>query len=452
MAFAIALPVQRARSISVRKRARTPPCACAAAGAQKPATVIGAGVAGLAAARRLAAAGLDVRVLEAGDGVGGRVRSDVVDGFTLDRGFQVFIEAYPEQRAVLGDEGYAALDLRRFRPGSVIRAEGAFCTIADPFRAPIDSLKGVLAPVGSLADKVKVAALRVAVMSKSPESLLAGSVPGTRGETTRSFLGTAFSDQFVDRFFRPFYEGIYLAPLTQQAAPLFAYVFRMFAAAPVSLPAGGIGALPKQMAAALPDNVTIELNHRVADVASLQADSCVMIVATDGRDQLIPNEAIPEPSSRGSICLYFSSTRPAPIAESILVLNGEGRDSGCVNNMFVPSNVVPEYAPPGMTLISTTIVGDELGKSDGELESAVRAHMASWFGDDEVAAWTFLRSYRIPHSQPSQDPGRDYAAPPSAKVRDEGLFVCGDYRNTPTINGALESGRRAAEEAIEYLA
>jgi phytoene dehydrogenase-like protein len=409
---------------------------------------------GLAAAHRLSAAGLSVRVLEASDGVGGRVRSDVVQGFTLDRGFQVFIEAYPEQRALLGDDGYAALDLRRFRPGSMIRTDGGFCTIADPFRAPIDSLKGLFAPVGSFADKVRVAALRVAVMTKTPESLLRGSVPGTMGAATRSFLGTAFSDQFIDRFFRPLYEGIFLAPLSEQAASLFVYVFRMFAAAPVSLPARGIGALSDQLAASLPSNVTIELNHCVENLQTVIAASSVVVVATDGRDQLLPSTAMPEPVSRGSICLYFSSSKPAPISEPILVLNGEGKGSGCVNNMFIPSNVVPEYAPKGKTLISTTIVGDELGKSDAELEAAVRRQMTEWFGEPEVSAWTVVRTYRIPHSQPAQGASIDYSDTSAARVADfpnAGVFVCGDHTATPTINGALESGRRAAEAALAYL-
>jgi phytoene dehydrogenase-like protein len=447
MAFVTSLPLLRPPP-PARRRIRA--WRCCAAPPALPVTVVGAGVAGLAAARRLAAAGLSVRVLEADARVGGRVQSDVVDGFTLDRGFQVFIEAYPELRAVLGDDGYAALDLRPFRPGALVRTQSAFYTIADPFRAPLAALKGIAAPVGSLADKVRVAALRVAVMSKSPESLLRGAVPGTAATSTRAFLATAFSDEFIDRFFRPFYEGIFLAPLADQSATLFTYVFRMFAAAPAALPARGIGALPQLLAASLPASVSVELGCAVTDVAALAASSSVVIVATDGRDGLLPPGAVPAPRSRGSICLYFSSPNPAPIDEAMLVLNGDGAGDGCVNNMFIPSNVAPELAPAGHTLISATIVGDELGRGDGEVEAAVRRQMAGWFGVPEVDEWRLLRIYRIPHSQPAQNPAASYADPPASRTAD-GVFVCGDYRGTPTINGALESGRLAAEEALEYL-
>jgi protoporphyrinogen oxidase len=329
--------------------------------------------------------------------------------------------------------------------------------VADPFRAPLRALSGVLAPVGSLVDKLRVAMLRLSVTAASSDELLAGGV-GTSKKSTEEYLGERFTPDMIDKFFRPFYQGIFLAPLGEQSARMFAFVFQMFSQAPAALPARGIGAVADQLAASLPrDLVSIELNQKVSSLSDTNAD--VVIVATDGPSaaRLLADVAsanVEDPGSRGSICLYFSSNSPAPIQAPILVLNGNGggsgSDGGVVNNMFFPTNVCDTYAPPGRTLISTTIVGDELGKSDEELEALVRSQMSQWFGDAEVERWSFIRSYRIPHSQPFQHPEAEFEKPARSMVS-PGLFVCGDYRNTPTFNGALVSGRLAAEEAINYL-
>ena len=122
--------------------------------------IVGAGLAGLACARTLARAGRACRVLEASNGVGGRVRTDTVDGFRLDRGFQVLLTAYPECRAVFD---YGALDLRAFLPGADVRAGGRTSRIVDPWRDPKAALATALAPVGTLADKARIARLRFRV-------------------------------------------------------------------------------------------------------------------------------------------------------------------------------------------------------------------------------------------------------------------------------------------------
>lgn len=444
------------------------PVACVTSNNEPDAIVIGAGLAGLAAAKRLADRGLSVKILEASDGVGGRVRSDEVDGFILDRGFQVFISAYPEQRKLLGCDGYAALDLKPFIPGALIRTGGAFHNVIDPFRTPLKAIESLLSPIGTLADKIRVAQLRIELSVTQPDDLLRGAVDGTKLTTTKQFLEKRFSQNFIRNFFRPFYEGIFLAPLAKQSASMFAYVFHMFANASTALPAGGIGSFPKYIASSLPkDRVHIELNHRVAHMSDLKAS--IVIVATDGPSaaRLLSeslrseNQSISEPISRGSVCLYFKSSKPAPIAEPILILNGDRRgdssggkipelgNHGPVNHMFFPTNVSPSLAPSGQTLISATIVGDELSRSDAELEGDVRSQMSAWFGDDEVAHWTFMRAYRVPHSQPAQDPAVDYSDPPSALVA-PGVYICGDHRNTPTVNGALVSGRLAADEAWSH--
>ena len=193
------------------------------------AIVVGAGLAGLACAGQLQERGLDVRVLEAADGVGGRVRTDEVDGFRIDRGFQVFLTAYPEARRVLD---LAALDLRSFTAGALVRAEGGFARVLDPRRHPLRALAGVAAPVGSLGDKLRVGRLRGEVRQGDLDALWA------RPETTTAerLRAAGMSDRMIDTFFRPWLGGIFLESELVTSRRMLAFVFGMFAKGDEALP------------------------------------------------------------------------------------------------------------------------------------------------------------------------------------------------------------------------
>eukprot|EP00177_Eucheuma_denticulatum_P005076 GFKZ01009252.1.p1 GENE.GFKZ01009252.1~~GFKZ01009252.1.p1 ORF type:complete len:464 (+),score=53.84 GFKZ01009252.1:112-1503(+) len=413
------------------------------------AIVIGAGIAGLTAALKLSDS-FAVTLLEASDAVGGRVRTDQYKGYTLDRGFQVFLEGYPSAKEQLD---YEELDLRPFWPGAMIRFAGAFYTIADPFRSPLLAMNGLFAPVGNFVDKFRVALLRGKLLAKSVNSILN---EGTKSLPLDVYLQKeGFSKIFVSAFFRPFYQGIFLAPLRNQSSKMFEFVFRTFAAAPASLPRTGIGAVTEQLGALLPPDVQVRLNTTVTEVGKgfvkigneeLKCD--VLVVATEGPEAIrLLGNRIDAGNSRGSICLYFSKEGPSPVGRPMLVLSGEEGD-GPVNNMFVVSDVVPTAAPKDCVLISTTIVGDDLGRSDDNLEQEVREQMSRWFGIDEVREWELLKIYRIPHSQTAQDP--DFSFEKGTDLGD-GVFVCGDHRNSPTLHGAIVSGKQAAEEARLYI-
>lgn len=413
------------------------------------ALVIGAGIAGLTASLHLSES-FSVTLLESSDAVGGRVRTDHYKGYTLDRGFQVFLEGYPSAKEQLD---YEALDLRPFLPGAMIHFAGAFHTIADPFRSPFLALKGLFAPVGNLLDKCRVALLRGELLAKSVNSILN---EGTESLPLDAYLQKkGFSKDFVSAFFRPFYQGIFLAPLGNQSSKMFEFVFRTFAVAPASLPSAGIGAATEQLGASLPPNVQVRLNTTVTEVGKgfvkigkeeLKCD--VVVVATEGPEAMrLLGNRIDAGNSRGSICLYFSKEGSSPVGRPILILNGEEGD-GPVNNMFVVSDVVPDAAPKNCVLISTTIVGDDLGRSDDTLEQEVREQMGRWFGIDEVRKWELLKIYRVPHSQTAQDPDFIFE---KATDLGGGVFVCGDHRNSPTLHGAIISGKQAAEEANLYI-
>ncbi len=407
------------------------------------AIVVGAGLAGLACARRLFERGVHPLVLEASDGVGGRVRTDSYEGFRLDRGFQVLLEAYPEARRILD---YRALDLRPFVAGALVRARGRFRRLVDPWRHPVDGLLSAWAPIGTFGDKMRIAAFRSACLAGTLEELFA------RPETTAlaALRAQGFSEEIIDRFFRPFLGGVLLDRELGASSRMLEFVFRMFALGRAALPARGMGAIPAQLVEPLPPG-SVRLAARVVAIepgavvleSGERCEARAVVVACDGpaAARLLPE--IPDPGSRGVTCLYFAAPRP-PLAEPLLVLDGEGE--GPVNNLCVPSVLAPACAPPGQALISASVLGIPAA-DDAMLEQAVRRQLGGWFGR-EVESWRHLRTYRIPHAQPAQPPGAIAPAGRPVRVR-AGVYVCGDHRETASIQGALRSGRRAADAVVE---
>ncbi len=404
-----------------------------------PVIIIGGGLAGLACASRLHQAGIDFQLLEASSDVGGRARTDEVDGFLLDRGFQVLLTAYPEAKRLLD---YEALKLARFSPGALIRRQGRFYRFADPWRSPRHAVATVLAPVGSFSDKLRVSRLRAGVCRGKLEDVFQR--PETR--TIDTLRGRGFSDSIIERFFRPFLGGVFLDRKLETSSRMFEFVFRMFATGAAALPAGGMGAMAQQIAEALPaDSIRTaaavdsldETNVRLKSGEVLQTEQVVIACEAPAAAKLLGNP-VPTPG-RGVTCIYFAADNP-PIKEPILVLNGDG--VGPINNLCVPSEVASSYAPPGKALISVTV----LGVAGDGIEDEVRSQLRDWFGA-VVNAWRHLRTYRIPFALPAQTPP---ALSPVAKPArcGERRFCCGDYLDTASIQGAMSTGRRVAEELI----
>lgn len=408
-----------------------------------PVIVIGAGMAGLSCARTLQNAGLETLVLEASDEVGGRIRTDQLDGFLLDRGFQVLLTSYPELNSIDAE----ALDLQPFQPGALIRTERGMQRLVDPWRKPSALFATARAAVGSLADKLRIGKLRLDVSRGPSEEILSW----PEQSTLRDLRQRGFSEIMIERFMKPFLGGIFLESELETSNRMFLYVFRMFSQGDATLPSGGMQSLPEQLKSQL-QSQSIQLN---APVAAIENDRIVtqqgeslrysrVVIATDqsAAAKLVP-ELATDRTPRSVNCCYFSAPQ-SPLKHPMLALNGTG--SGLINNLCVPSDIAPQYAPPGKSLVSVTALSQINSNEDRQ---QLMGELKEWFGD-QVDDWQHLRTYYIPEALPNQ--ASPYFNPPQqpAHVRDN-LFVCGDYRENASINGAMSSGRRTAETIIKQL-
>lgn len=397
--------------------------------------VVGGGVAGLACARRLVREGREVTLLEASDRVGGRVRTDVVDGFRLDRGFQVLITSYPEVQAQL-DLG--ALQLGRFLPGARCRIAGGWRELRDPLRSPWTLPRMLFRGVGTWRDYVRLAALRRASRRGTLDELLrAPSRP-----TSRRLAEMGFSAGMTEGFLRPWLAGIFLERDLVTTDRFLLFALRMFATGDAALPAEGMEAIPRQLAAALPTGavqtgarVTAVTPHavEVADGRRLEADAVVLALEGGAARSLLGEPRGPAP--RPVRAVYFAAEQD-PIGAPLLALDGEGR--GPVNHVAVTSTVQPGYAPPGAHLVAATVL-DHHAEAD---ESDIRAHLASWFGQ-AVLGWRHLGTVQVPAALPVTGEG-----PMRPVTRADGLFVAGDHLGVPSLQTALRTGREAAEAVL----
>ncbi|MFF3348829.1 NAD(P)/FAD-dependent oxidoreductase [Streptomyces sp. NPDC002779] len=400
--------------------------------------VVGAGVAGLACARDLLEAGLGVQVLEASDEVGGRMRSDRVEGFVVDRGFQVFNTSYPQvrRRLVLKDLG-----LRPFTPGVLVHGPEGRLRFSDPTRRP-RTLPDLLP--GRLAGPRDLAAL--GVLCARDMLAPARRLKRTADTTTRTALAQAgISDDLVQRFFRPFLSGVFLEDELVTSGRVFHLVWRSMLRGTLCLPAHGVGAVPRALAAALPTG-TVRLDTPVerltgagvltAGGRELPARAVVVASGPGTVAALLPGVGLP---AYRVVTTYFHVAPHSPLGEPTLLVDTRRR----FLNTCVLSDVVPEYAPAGHALIATSVLGHDV---EGR-ESQVREAVGEAYGTG-TDAWQLLTVRTVEDALPAM-------APPQPLSRTSrvgpGRYVCGDHRATGSVQGALASGARAAREVLRDL-
>ena len=408
--------------------------------------VVGAGLAGLTCAKVLAQGGAEVAVLEASDGVGGRVRTDEKDGFLLDRGFQVYFTSYPVSRRHLD---HASLDLRSFDPGAILRWGYEETVLSDPLRDPKALVPSLLSGAATFSDKLRTLKLAAASVAEGTESV--GGVDGERDVSSLEYLREqGFSELFVDRFFRPFYGGIFLDRSLSTSSRVLRFTFKMLATGRTTIPARGIGEIPKQLASHLPEGA-VRLNSPVGallregervvgvEAGGEEEEADRVVVATEAPSAArLTGASVPE-GGIGQLCAYFRADRPFDGKK--IVLNSE--KDPFVNNAVGISNVSPLYAPPGEHLLSVvSLSGFDL--SDEEVLRRGVADVSRWYPELDLAP---LAVYRVPYSQFDQPPGI-HGRLPENRTGTPGLVLAGDYTEDSSINGAMLSGEKAAAEVL----
>jgi phytoene dehydrogenase-like protein len=404
--------------------------------------IIGGGLAGLAAARRLDRAGVEWLLVEAADRIGGRVATDVIDGWRLDRGFQVLNTAYPRVPALVDID---ALDMRYFTPGVLVRRGGELHRLENPLRDPMSAAQTLTSGVGTLGDRLKFAALATRCATLPAARLL--DAPEI---TTQEMLRKAgLSHRMIEEVLRPFLSGVFGDRSLDTSSHVFSMVLRSFARGRIGVPAAGMAALPAAIAGPLPypqlliGARTLSIGPGLVVTDGGEIHCRAVVVATDPITAATLLPQLLAPDMHGLTTFYFGADQ-APIDEPTLLLDGDRRE--IIANTVVLSNAAPEYAPPGKSLISASVVG--VSAPSTASEAVIRVELGRIYGaatDD----WELIHVVSLPQALPA-------ARVPQANLRKpvdlgDGLFVAGDHRDSPSIQGALAGGWRTAGAVLSWL-
>ena len=397
--------------------------------------VVGAGLAGLSAALRVAAAGRSVIVLEADDGPGGRVRTDLVDGFRIDRGFQVLNTAYPELRRL---NAVRRLDLRRFTRGAILAGSDHRYRLVDPRQQPARLLGDLRVPLGGWGERARLLALLAGCAY-----LPARRVKRRSGSFREQLQRWRVDGTPAENFLRPFLSGVLLESDLHSSAGYVDLLLRTFVRGQVVVPATGVQALPDLLAADLPA-ASVRYGVQVSAVRADEVETAAgpigagaVILATD------PGTAahwlgFPPPAMH-AVTTVWQAAPQAPTRDRLIALD---IDNGPLVNSVVMTNVAPDYSPDARALIATSYLGTQALP-----EQVLHAALARLWGV-EPTGWTLIATSVIARATPDLPAGSKLRRPVSTPP---GMFVAGDWRDTPSTQGALVSGRRAADAALAAL-
>lgn len=406
--------------------------------------IVGAGISGLTAAFHLEKKGYKVAVFESSGQIGGRCKTEYLDGFVLDKGLHFFQKGYTESKKMLD---FRSLRLESIYPGALVHYQHKFHLVTNPLRRLSDVLSTAIAPISTLKDKLKMLGL-LTQLNAFPEKVIF-SMPDQDVGTFLKEKG--FSDVFISSFFKPFVKTVFYDDSMQVSSRLFCYMLKIFASEDNALPANGIGSIPVQIAAGLKRD-TVHLHSKVVALKEgeiefsngekVEARKIILAVPPHRLEQLLPGykasvRFLPITS------IYFASKTP-PVNQPIILLNGN--EQGLVSSVFVPTTVQPSYAPAGSHLINVTI-HQTTDLTDEELVDAVLAEMVEWFGV-KVNDWAHLKTFHIRHALPFKPemPGREY----SYNIANQ-IFLAGDHLSFGSIDSALRSGREVADAVEKAL-
>ena len=379
-----------------------------------PVVVIGAGLAGMNAAIQLQKAGREVVLLEAAERAGGRVQSDSIDGFTCDRGFQLINAKYPELVTLkVLDE----LDFRFADRAINVAIDEELHRLGDPRQYPFAAFD---LTTGSVFEKLAVTR---AILGKPKAD-----------QSIAEYLVSAGLGKTFNRALSPFLRGVYLTDLSNVSADTGLEIIKTFISGKPGLPSGGVGALSKAMANEINDlrlGVTVNsIKPGLVVTSEGQISANEIIVATDSTTsaQLLDQTSV---TKLAGCTTWYHSAPKAPVSHGQLIVDGQNR--GAVINTLVISNFIPEYAPTGKNLVSSTT-------DVGVTESEVRRHLATLYNCDN-RDWELIAKYEIPAALPIGS--KRITQPIESRIRD-GIYLAGDGQVGPSQNGALKSGRLAA--------
>ena len=402
--------------------------------------IIGAGVSGLIAAQNLEQKGYVPTILEATGYIGGRVRTEIIDGWILDVGFQVLLDAYPMSKKYLN---YADLDLQRLSPGARIYTDNDSFIIGDPLRDTSILFPTLFSSIGSMRDKLKIFQLNLRLKNTPIATLF-----NKKEKTTLSHLQSlGFSDKIITQFFKPFFSGIFLECDLHTSSRMFEFIYKMFAEGFATLPKAGIGAIAKQLASQL-KTTQIQLNNEVQKVTTDfitmasgdQYPYDVCIVATDPSSFLEGYSV----KNRWKTCdtLYFS----APVTDvPPPIIHLSALSDTLINNIFYPTSV--QRAPdPNHQLLSVTVLKQHSFSSE-VLVSQVKGELEKYFSITKVK---FIKHYAIPRALP--DLGSvSYAPNLDLMTYEDKILLCGDHTANGSLNAAMISGEIAAHDVLNRL-
>ena len=403
--------------------------------------IIGAGVSGLIAARVLENHGFSPVIIEATDRVGGRVKTDLIEGYQLDHGFQVLLTAYPAAQKYLD---YKALELQNFLPGASIFSSNGQKIIGDPLRSPCLLFSTLFSGIGTLRDKFKILKLNLYLKKKSLTTIFA-----ENEQTTHSYLtNLGFSEEIITNFFKPFFSGIFLETKLETSSRMFEFVYKMFGEGHATLPKSGIEAIPKQLLENLKTTI-LKYNTKVETLKETEITlndgtylkSDYTIIATEA-SELVSNLKNQSTAWKSCVTLYFE-TDVRVIAKKLIGLIS--KPGTLVNNIFYNSSLDARIKPAN-ELLSVTVI-DTQSLSHEVLIKAVKEELQSYCG---ITTTKLIKLYHIPRALPRLD-NLKYDMMPSETRLSNSLFLAGDTQLNGSLNAAMISGERAALGVIEAV-